>query len=106
MHELLPDSESELKERIAQLEIMSFLRSEKLHELIIKEEQKMTIVYDIRKDLRYKEGVSQGLSQGKTRALLSTARNMIKKDLDIQLIHEITSLSITELKKLYKEVNS
>ncbi len=47
----------------------------------------MPIIYDIRKDLRYKEGVSQG----KISTLMNIAMNMIKKGLDIQLIHETTS---------------
>ena len=91
---LLPGSQSELKERITQLEIISLLRGEKIHEQILKEKQKMTITYDIRKLHGYKE------------ALLVTARNMIKKGLDIQLIHETTSLSVLELKKLRKELTN
>ncbi len=107
---LLP--ESELKERITQLKSISFPRGEKLYEQIIKEAQKMTITYDIRKLSVYKEGVSegltqrisQGISQGEARALLTTARNMIKKGLDIQLIHETTSLPIAELKKITERI--
>ena len=96
---LLPGSQSELKERITQLEIISLLRGEKIHKQILKKKQKMTITYDIRKLHGYKEGVSRG----EARALITTARNMIKEGLSIQLIHKTTSLPMAELEKLFKE---
>ncbi len=83
LQELLQGLDSALKERLINLEILGGLRSEEVQQLIIKEEQEMPIIYDIRNDLRYKEGVSQGIAQGifqgESRALTTIARNMIKK---------------------------
>jgi len=101
LQKLLVKSASELKERLSDLEIMGGLRSQELHKLIIKEEQKMPIVYDIRKDFRFQQGKTEGASE----TLVATAKRMLQKDFDIQLIHETTSLPIAKILDLKAEIN-
>ena len=50
----------------------------------------------------YKEGVSDGISQGEHQAKIETAKNMLKDNLDIQTILKYTGLSIEEIKSLAK----
>jgi len=47
-----------------------------------------------------KEGKNLGLIEGKNLGIIETAKNMLKKNCDINLISEVTNLSISEIKKL------
>ena len=47
-----------------------------------------------------KEGIEKGIEQGTKETLISTAKNMKYKNIDIALISEITGLSIEEICKL------
>ncbi len=55
--QLITESESELAERIAELEMISLRGGEETQQLIIKQKEIMPIVIDIRKDLRFKQGI-------------------------------------------------
>lgn len=112
LQELLQTSVSELRERMKGLEILASLRSSELQKLIIKEEQKMPIIYDIRKDLRYQQGISDGKMQGKlegrnegvAKTLTATAINMLKEGFDINQIHKVTLLSVATIKELKEKL--
>ncbi len=45
-------------------------------------------------------GKEVGIIEGKELGIIETAKNMLKKDCDINLISEVTNLSISEIKKL------
>ena len=52
-------------------------------------------------ELRGKEaGIKEGLIEGKNLGIIETAKNMLKKNCDINLISEVTNLSTSEIKKL------
>ena len=46
------------------------------------------------------EGISQGISQGKIESKKEIAKNMLSKAMEVELISEITGLSIEEIKNL------
>ncbi|MBO9573093.1 MAG: hypothetical protein J7497_12955, partial [Chitinophagaceae bacterium] len=100
LQQLLPGSESELRERIKELVDISNLRGKNTQLQINKEVQKMPIVLDIRKDFRYQqgksEGKSEGISTGKREALLGTAKKMLKDGVDVEAIHKYTGLTIPQ----------
>ncbi len=48
----------------------------------------------------YKEGVSDGISQGEQQAKIETAKNMLKDNLEIETIVKYTGLSIDTIKNL------
>ena len=45
----------------------------------------------------YKEGVSDGISQGEHQAKIKTAKNMLQKNISIEVISECTGLSLDEI---------
>ena len=47
-----------------------------------------------------KEAVKKGLEKGLKEGVLLTAKNMLNKKLDINLISEVTGLSISDINKL------
>ncbi|WP_439328088.1 hypothetical protein [Lonepinella sp. BR2357] len=47
-----------------------------------------------------KEGIAQGLQQGRLNTLKENARNMLNRGFDVQLISEILGLPVDEIKKL------
>ena len=46
------------------------------------------------------EGKNLGLIEGKNLGIIETAKNMLKKNCDINLISEVTNLSTSDIKKL------
>ena len=95
--------------------------TEKLHTFVekAKDNQKLRSEYlamnlhdrDIKKQA-YKDGVqdgiskgiSQGISQGAEQAKLETARNMLCKKIDFDIICECTNLPLETVKELAKEI--
>ena len=55
-------NERDLQEHVTDLEILSGLR--KLQSITKKQVNKMPVIYDLRKDLRFKEGLKEGLEEG------------------------------------------
>jgi len=47
---------------------------------------------------------NRGIEKGIERGIKETAKNAIKKGLPIDLIAELTGLSVTEIKKIKKEL--
>jgi len=56
----------------------------------------MALILDIKKDLRFKEGKEEGIEKGKE----EVAKNLYAKSYSIELISEVTKLSMDYLKKL------
>ena len=50
----------------------------------------------------YKEGVSDGISQGEHQAKIETAKNMLQKNISIEVISECTGLSLDEIENFSK----
>ncbi len=94
--QLLTASESELAERLEELEIISSLRGKRIEKLITKQKETMPIIIDIRKTLRFKQGKSEGL--------MLTAEKMLKDGVHIPLVHKYTGIPIIELKKLAEKM--
>lgn len=108
LQKLLPEGSGEILERIRDLEVLSGLRdSNNLQEQIIAEVQKMPIVYDIRKDLRFQEGMvegrADGIVKGRIEGVLATAKNMKKRGVSLTIIQECTGLSVKEIEELDNE---
>ena len=53
-------------------------------------------------DKGIKEGIAKGKLEGIKEGQISMAKSMKTKNLDINLISEITGLTIDEIEKLYK----
>ncbi len=92
--QLLTTSESELSERLEELEIISILRGEKYSAINYKINH--AYIIDIRKDLRFKQGKSEGF--------VITAENMLKDGVRIPLVHKYTGLPVAELEELAKRL--
>jgi predicted transposase/invertase (TIGR01784 family) len=119
LQQKLIHSPMELKNRIIELETLSALRDKNTLYKIIKEENTMPIVYDIRDLFSYQEGLSEGLSQGmsqglskgltkglskgESKATLKIAKKMLREGFDSQIVHKCTGLELAELEKLIKK---
>ena len=93
----LSGNERLLKKYIKQLEILSQLRN--LQEETIKQSEAMAITYDIKKDVRYRQGKEEGKVEGEKKQL-EIARNMKKAGMSVKQIAEFTGLSIAQIQKL------
>ena len=58
------------------------------------------IMLEEERRLGIEEGIKQGLEQGERNKAISMAKNMKARDMDLNLISELTGLSIEEIKKL------
>jgi len=86
----LQESNLNFQRSVRQLDMLSLLRD--LQPLILKQEQKMALTLDIKKDLRYQQGTEE--------RTLEITLEMIKKGLDNELISEITKLSIQDIEAI------
>ena len=64
------------------------------NQIMLEEERRLGIEEGI------KQGIEQGIEQGEKNKAISMAKNMKARDMDINLISELTGLSIEEIKKL------
>ena len=100
-------NERELHEYVTDLEILSNLRN--LQRQTKKELEKMPVIYDLRKDIRFKEGVEVGEEKGVEKgvlkhARLSTIRSLEKGTLSVVEIAEIVDMPLTFVLKIQKEL--
>ena len=58
------------------------------------------IMLEEERRLGIKEGLEKGIEQGERNKAISMAKNMKARDMDLNLISELTGLSIEEIKKL------
>lgn len=85
-------------EKVKHLELISQLRGLDLQKQLIKEEEDMPITIDIRKDLRYQQGLAEAKKED--------AIKMLEKGISISMVQEITGLSMAEIKKLQNSVKA
>ena len=65
----------------------------------------MPVIYDLRKDIRFKEGKEEGLEEGALKhARLSTIRSLKKGTLSVVEIAEIVDMPLTFVLKIQKEL--
>ena len=64
------------------------------NQIMLEEERRLGIEEGI------KQGIEQGIEQGEKNKAISMAKNMKARDMDINLISELTGLSIEEIKNL------
>ncbi len=83
--------------KIKQLELLSLLRGEAIQQIIIKEGQKMPVTIDITKDLRYRQGVTEGIEK--------TAENLLKNGLDISFVQRMTNLPLNRLEEIVRSLS-
>lgn len=84
-------NERELHEHVTDLEILSGLRN--LQPQTKKEVDKMPIIYDLRKDIRFKEGLEEGLEKGLEKGLKKV--NLEKRASAIRMLKQSTLPAIT-----------
>ena len=77
--QFLTTSESELAERLEELEIISSLRGKRIEKFITKQKETMPITIDIRKTLRYQQAKAEGKAESKLETLIATAEKMLKE---------------------------
>jgi predicted transposase/invertase (TIGR01784 family) len=107
LHILTADDKAFFSEKVKHLELIAQLRGLKLQELLIKEEEIMPINIDIRKDLRFRQGMAQGRAQGvkegeKLGVLEGkkhTALKLLEKGMPLSEIEEVTGFSASEIKE-------
>ncbi len=92
-------NEYELHEYVTDLEILSELRT--LQSEIKKQIKKMPIVYDLRKDIRFKEGKVEGKEE---QARLSAIRFLKQGSLSPTIIAEGIGMSLDFVLKIQKEL--
>jgi len=90
----LDTNTADFNKHFIQLDSLSVLRN--LQETVIKKQEDMALILDIKKDLRFKEGKEEGIEKGKE----EVAKNLYAKSYSIELISEVTKLSMDYLKKL------
>ena len=77
---------------------------------VLSEDEKMIGLYDAEniaekvKNTQIKsainEGIQEGIKQGIEKGIINTAKNMLKENIDINIIAKVTNLSIEDIKKL------
>jgi hypothetical protein len=96
LSELVPRS-LRLKRYIKQLEILSNLRN--LQELTIKISEKMALVYDLKTDVRYRQGIEQGIQ-------LMIEKMLRKGKLNHQEIAEIADVAVDHVEVIARQLDS
>lgn len=96
----LTNSESELSERLQELEIISILRGEDIQQSVINLKDTMPIIIDIRKDLRFK----QARKEGKEEMQLTAAERMLRDGVHPALVCKYTGLPLDEVQKLANKI--
>ena len=94
------------KEKLKHLELLAQLRGKNLQNQIVKEEEHMPITIDIRKDLRYQQGVEEGEKEGALKNSKKNALKMLEKGISAEMVREITGLTIAQLKELQSQVKA
>jgi predicted transposase/invertase (TIGR01784 family) len=99
-------NERELHEHVTDLEILSGLRN--LQPQTKKEVDKMPIIYDLRKDIRFKEGLAEGLEKGLEKVNLekrTSAIRLLKQGiLSTTMIAEGLDVPLTFVLQIQKEL--
>ena len=83
---------------VRQLEILSKLRQ--LQEQIIKALNTMALTYDIKNDIRYKEGKLEGKLEGKEETLFLSTKNMLLNGFSYEQIKKALNVTEDYIKKV------
>lgn len=106
LQELLGDDPTELRRRFVQLEVLGKLRD--IQSLIIKEEQNMALLselFNIKEDIRYQQGVAQGINEGIEQEKMVLVKNLLlKTDFSIEKIADIAEVSISFVMEIRKSL--
>jgi hypothetical protein len=101
-------NQRDLHEHVTDLEILSRLRN--LQPQTKKEVDKMPIIYDLTKDIRFKEGLEKGLEKVEAKVNLekrASAIRMLKLNtLSVVVIAEILDVPLDFILKIQKELES
>ena len=96
-------SQNELQEFVTDLEILSGLR--KLQSETKKQVQKMPIIYDLTKDIRFKEGVEVGMEKGEDKkARIGTIQLLKNGLLSVVMIAEALEVPLDFVLKIQEEL--
>jgi predicted transposase/invertase (TIGR01784 family) len=87
---------------VKQLEILSTTR--KLQKLIIKHLETMALTYDLKSDIRFKQGIEQGIEQGEGRKTIVAVKNLLSSALSYQQIADALEVSLAFVEKIAKEM--
>ena len=68
------------------------------NQIMLEEERRLGIEEGIRQGIR--QGIEKGIEQGEKNKAVSMAKNMKNRDMDLNLISELTGLSIREIEEL------
>ncbi|WP_304354563.1 Rpn family recombination-promoting nuclease/putative transposase [Brachyspira innocens] len=68
------------------------------NQIMLEEERRLGIEEGIRQGIR--QGIEKGIEQGEKNKAISMAKNMKDRDMDLNLISELTGLSIQEIERL------
>ncbi|MDW8296842.1 MAG: hypothetical protein RMJ97_08150, partial [Raineya sp.] len=110
----LPIETFRLQKCVIHLEILANLRN--LQELVIKILEKMALVYDLEKDLRFKQGlqkgeqkgiqkgIQKGMQKGKNLQAEVAVRNMIKKGFSFEQIADLLEVSLAFVQRVAKKL--
>ena len=82
------------------LDKLDYLSKEQRAQIVADFSQKAHLDELARIDYAEEKGIEKGIKQGKLEGKLETASSMLKKNLDIKLISEVTGLSTAEIEKL------
>ena len=95
-------NERDLHEHVTDLEILSSLRN--LQPQTKKEVDKMPIIYDLRKDIRFKEGLAEGLEKVNLEKRASAIRMLKLNTLSANVVAEILDVPLDFILKIQKEL--
>ena len=96
-------NERDLQEHVTDLEILSGLR--KLQSITKKQVNKMPVIYDLRKDLRFKEGLEEGEEKGELKKARTATIRLLKKGLlPVATIAEVLEVALSFVLKIQKEL--
>lgn len=96
-------NQNELQEFVTDLEILSGLR--KLQPETKKQVQKMPIIYDLTKDIRFKEGVEEGEERGQRKKARTSAIRLLNQGvLTPAMIAEGLEIPLTLVLQIQKEL--
>lgn len=85
-------------------EIIKMNQDKKFIEFLSAEEEERLLLNTIKEDA-IREGIEQGIEKGIEQNKVVIAKNMLKKNADLNFISEITELSIEKLELLRKEID-
>ena len=106
----------QLQQHIRQLEVLAKIKN--LQTIVLEEERKMALEYDMETDIRFmqgkesgrkkgiEEGIEEGIERGIEQGIKKTAVGFMKEGVDLGIIRKATGLSLKTLKEWQKDLKS